>query len=69
MHIPYDEPSPHPIKVDGKKYRWIRTVQGKSEAEKIKKSWKKMGNLVRIIPADTRGYYKIYSHLKTSYLK
>lgn len=63
MSYPYDEPSPafHYLKFNGKKFHWIRTVQGKSEAEKIKKGWKKTGSLIRIVPSDVRGYYKIYA--------
>jgi hypothetical protein len=52
----------HFIIREKKKYHWISTVKGKIQAEKIKTDWKKTGNLVRIIPSDVRGYYKIYAH-------
>jgi hypothetical protein len=51
----------HYIIRDGKKYHHIRTVEGKRNAEKIKDDWKKTGNLVRIVPSDVRGWYKIYA--------
>jgi len=59
---PYEEESPshHYLKFDGKKYHWIRTVEGKRVAEKIKKDYKKTGSLIRIVPSDVRGWYKIY---------
>lgn len=60
MHTPYDEPSPQSIKVDGKRFQWIRTVKGKVDANKIKRDWKRMGNLIRIIPSGVKGWYKVY---------
>ena len=63
MGYPYDEPSSrfHTLKFGDKKYHWIRTVKGKTEATKIKNDWKKTGNLVRIVPSDIKGWYKIYA--------
>jgi hypothetical protein len=51
------------LNFDGKKYYWVKTLHGKSEAEKIKKAYKKTGNLVRIVPSGIRGWYKIYVFL------